>query len=91
MWLYTLSSVALMPVMRMRRVLRVPSPAMSTSIVSPSATSVTLPVQNVQVGPPGTHLPVDADAGAASTSAATTLAKNRRIPISHVFGTPLRD
>jgi hypothetical protein len=52
--------------MRTRRAAGVPSPAMSTSIVSPSATSVTVPVQNVHRGPPGKQGPVVvADAGAA--------------------------
>ena len=39
-----------MPVIRTRTGRDVRSPAISTSIVSPSATKVTLPVQIVQVG-----------------------------------------
>src|SRR3712207_4096788 len=43
---------------------------MSTSIVSPSATSVTLPVQKVHCGPPGKQGPaLAADAGAARRAA----------------------
>jgi hypothetical protein len=55
---------------------------MSTSIVSPSATNVTLAFQNVHRAPsrlpPGRHGPTEADAGAATAAKAMTRAMRRR-------------
>ena len=56
---YADCSIAWMPANRIRRVRAVPSPATSTSIVSPSPTEATLPVQTSHPGPgrPTTQAP----------------------------------
>jgi hypothetical protein len=52
----------------------VPSPATSTSSVSPSATHDTLPVHTWQAGPPPGRQETAAAAGAAGTASATAAA-----------------
>src|SRR5215218_6898613 len=69
------------PVKRIRRAADVPSPARSTSIVSPSLTDTTFAVQTSQRGTgwPATQAPRLASARAGSTaSAARTVSKSRR-------------
>src|SRR3954468_23458916 len=67
-----------MPVIRIRRL---PTPAIRTSIVSPSATRETLPCQNVQRGAPGSELHgprVTAMAAGADPNRASTEASRAR-------------